>query len=517
MIKIFLVEDEHIIRENVRKMVPWQEYGFEFAGEASDGEMALPKIRQVRPDIVITDIKMPFMDGLTLSRILKKEMPQIKIILLSGYDDFAYAQQAIAIGVDQYLLKPISREKFIDTLKETQEKNYYYEKYQKERQEYERHSRQQFFEELVSGNGNLEQVFENAERLKIDLMASAYNLVLFTLNHANEMETVENYSQQSAEILEEVEQYFSDTQNGMLFRNHMFCYAVLLQGNEQDIQDKTRRCVEDLTDIFEHGGKHLEWYICQGEAVKRISHLKDCYRKANGRFVLRYLKEEKDEPLELSAINPSSLDPQIIYHFLLNGQQTDVRPFLENYLQKIGEEALQSFMFRQYIMLNTKIQILSFLQRLGYAKEESEPWVDQKEEPADTIALQEILEQAMQQAIYLRDEASKKKYRGILAKAIPYIEENYMDDELSLNTMAKVVNVSANHFSALFSQEMEKTFVEYLTEVRMKKAKELLRCTEKRSKEIALEVGYKDSHYFSYLFKKTQGCTPSDYRNRREA
>ncbi len=104
----------------------------------------------------------------------------------------------------------------------------------------------------------------------------------------------------------------------------------------------------------------------------------------------------------------------------------------------------------------------------------------------------------------------------MIGTALNFINENYMDADMSLNQAACAANVSANHFSALFSQEMNQTFIEYLTELRMKKAKELLRCTDMRSGQIALEIGYKDSHYFSFLFKKTQGCTPSDYRRQRE-
>ena len=100
--------------------------------------------------------------------------------------------------------------------------------------------------------------------------------------------------------------------------------------------------------------------------------------------------------------------------------------------------------------------------------------------------------------------------------AVDFIDQHYMEEDMSLNKAANVANVSANHFSALFSQNMGQTFIEYLTSLRMDKAKEYLRCTGMRSSEIAGEVGYKDAHYFSYLFKKTQGMTPSDYRKARE-
>ena len=139
MIKVFLVEDEIIIREAIHKMIPWAEYGFELIGEAKDGEMALPLIKKSKPDVLITDIKMPFMDGLTLSRLVKKDLPNTKIIIISGYDDFDYARQAITLGIEQYLLKPISKDEFLEVLegirskyKKENEQKLYYQKFENE-------------------------------------------------------------------------------------------------------------------------------------------------------------------------------------------------------------------------------------------------------------------------------------------------------------------------------------------------------------------------------------------------
>ena len=116
MLKIFLVEDELIIRENIKKSIDWESYGFEFLGDAGDGELAYPMIIKLQPDIVITDIKMPFMDGLELSRAIKKEMPKVKIIILSGYGEFSYAKEALNIGVTDYLLKPVDAVTLMETL-----------------------------------------------------------------------------------------------------------------------------------------------------------------------------------------------------------------------------------------------------------------------------------------------------------------------------------------------------------------------------------------------------------------
>ena len=103
MLKVFLVEDEYVMREGIKNNIDWSSNGYEFCGEASDGELAFPMIQRLKPDIVITDIKMPFMDGLTLSRLIKKEMPWIEIIVLTGYAEFEYAKEGIKIGIAQYL------------------------------------------------------------------------------------------------------------------------------------------------------------------------------------------------------------------------------------------------------------------------------------------------------------------------------------------------------------------------------------------------------------------------------
>ena len=117
MIKVFLVEDEIVMREGIRNNIAWEQEGLNFAGEASDGELAYPMIRQCRPDIIITDIRMPFMDGLELSRLVRQELPETKIIILSGYDEFEYAKEAIKIGVTDYLVKPIAPVKLLEAVK----------------------------------------------------------------------------------------------------------------------------------------------------------------------------------------------------------------------------------------------------------------------------------------------------------------------------------------------------------------------------------------------------------------
>ena len=158
-------------------MIPWEDLGFELVGEAADGEMALPLLLRQKPDLLITDIKMPFMDGLTLAKVAKKEIPGLKVVILSGYDDFNYAKQAINIGVEDYLLKPITKNALIERLTEIRSRyehektqKEYYEKFHREMQAYEKNSSRDFFEALVSGSMDMMEIYRRSEKLGLDIV-----------------------------------------------------------------------------------------------------------------------------------------------------------------------------------------------------------------------------------------------------------------------------------------------------------------------------------------------------------
>lgn len=536
MIKVFLVEDEIIIRESIHKMIPWEEYGFTLIGEAKDGEMALPLIKKSKPDVLITDIKMPFMDGLTLSRLVKKEFPDTKIIIISGYDDFDYARQAISLGIEQYLLKPISKAEFLKVLEgirskyeKENEQRMYYQKFENEIKAYEKNVQRDFFELMISENVDLEKLYEQADKLQIDIMAQCYNLVLFDIGFETDYRNIEDiYSKDTADVQSRIDEFFIHNQNYQIFRNQQFNYAVLIKGDESEIDELKDNCIESLKEIFEQYHK-LEWFVCEGKMVERLSLMHECYKEAMKSFVYRYLgyryvfsykdvqKYEADTNMNLKNIDMNAVKQEIIYNFVCNAFEEDVDSFTVNYLNMLGTETVRSKMFQQYILLNLHFCLVSFVEKLGYNKSEMEDYLkDICDERIKSIEdLKQIIGTMLRKGIKLRKESSKGRNQSVVRSALQYMEKNFMDDSITLNRVAGVVNVSANHFSALFSQEMQQTFIEYLTQLRMNKARELLRCTDKRSGEIALEVGYKDSHYFSFLFKKTQGCTPSEYRNQK--
>ena len=186
--KVFLVEDEVIIRNGIKNNIPWEKEGFEFAGEASDGELAWPLIKNTKPDILITDIKMPFMNGLELSELVRREMPDTKIIILSGYSEFEYAKQAITLGVTDYLLKPITSEKLMEVIKRVaaiiQEERAHRDlvaQYKKEMQENISLEKKQLFERIILQNCSTREFLEQGRELGLDLAAAYYTVLLFKL------------------------------------------------------------------------------------------------------------------------------------------------------------------------------------------------------------------------------------------------------------------------------------------------------------------------------------------------
>ena len=546
MLKIFLAEDEVVVRETIKRMIPWEELGFELVGEAADGEMALPLLIRQQPDLLITDIKMPFMDGLTLARLAKKEIPGLKVVILSGYDDFNYAKQAIGIGVEDYLLKPITKNALIERLSEIRSRyehektqKEYYEKFQREMQAYEKNSSRDFFEALVGGSMDMMEVYKRAEKLGLDIVAEAYNVLIFTMNCDEDFSGQrDEYSSWEAESLELLENFFAGHSSAMLFRSNIFSYGVLLKGQRETIEENTRACVDEIRKILSRQNGRREWFLAVGQSVERLSQIQKSYHTASRAFSQRYLYDENilyydemetmehpggqaetEDNAYLQKVDVNALNPAILQKFLSNGLLEETENFVKDYFYAIGQEPMESLVFRNYVILNVRFSVISFIKGLGCDTNEMES-ADTEEVLAESGKNMEsaiaYAKKMISQAIEIRDQNSGNKNRSILKTAVDFIDSHYMDEEISLNTVANVANVSSNHFSALFSQNMGQTFIEYLTTLRMNKAKELLRCTGMRSSEIAGEIGYKDAHYFSYLFKKTQGMTPSDYRKARE-
>ena len=296
MLRVFLVEDETSVREGLRDNIMWQQYGYQFAGEASDGEMALPLIRKVKPDVLITDINMPFMDGLALTAIVKQEFPHIKVVIISVHDDFEYAQRAIRAGVERYLLKPISRSALQKVLLEIREKiedereqENYQEKYKEDMQEYEQFSRRVFFEKVFEGHLSVQEIYEEAQKFSLEMDAASYNFAMVSLREKRNAEEHSKESRLLAGKREELTRYFQRYPEYLMFRWNINTYGILLKGEEEQMEELKSKCRETIIRICSGHDSEIEWCCAIGEPVQRLSMLPQVYSKVNHMMSYRFL------------------------------------------------------------------------------------------------------------------------------------------------------------------------------------------------------------------------------------
>ncbi|MCQ2524819.1 MAG: AraC family transcriptional regulator, partial [Lachnospiraceae bacterium] len=223
----------------------------------------------------------------------------------------------------------------------------------------------------------------------------------------------------------------------------------------------------------------------------------------------------EDYNFNLSMVDPKQIDNGKILSFLKTGDESETKYFIEEYFSDLGHAA-KSQIFRQYIVMNIYFAISEFITGLGVDKSDVDQIStieSQTGSLSDTIA---YLSEQMRKAILIRDSKTSDKAGSIVSEVKEIVKENFADFDLSLGMIASKVNFSPNHLSMLFSHETGQTLIKYLTDFRLNKAKELLRCTNLKSSEISEKVGYSDPHYFSYLFKKTYGVTPTMYREGKE-
>lgn len=530
MYKVFLVEDEIVMREGLRNAINWEQYGFTYIGDAADGEMALPLIREIKPDILITDIRMPFMDGLALSALVRKEMPDTKIAIISGYDDFTYAQQAINIGVEQYLLKPITKGKMIEALTELKKKKdseagqkNYYQQFLQETQEYEQFSRRRFFEQLTEGGMSATEIYETAEHLNLDINAQSYNIVVLYLSGTSrDGEDPHRYTDALAALQEKLVQFFLACPEYLLFKWSVTNYAVMVKGNPNQIEIRTVNCVENICRRCDEYEGEVDWHVAAGHPVVRPTAIANCFAEVNKIISYRYIcpnehvltaKSLDNWKQSSASAGLSTIDQELVKKFLTVGTPDEVDMFIVQLLGVNGDEALKSAMFSQYFQMTVYLKTLEFIETLNCCSDEFRtPEFHARLKEADPKATKINVRRILMMALEIRERESRKHYRDLLVQAMDFIDKHYCENSISLNVVAKKINISPSYFSALFSQEVGQTFVEYLTQKRMEASRRLLQQTDLRSNEIASAVGYKDPHYFSCLFKKTQGCTPLNFR-----
>ncbi len=296
MLKIFLVEDEFVVREGIKNNIDWGSHGYEFCGEASDGELAFPMIQKLKPDIVITDIRMPFMDGLVLSKLIKKEFPWIEIIILTGYEEFEYAKEGIKIGIAQYLSKPINGEELLKEvdaiairIEEKRKEREIKEKYMKEMEENLHKERKELFQYLVTGSKSVAELLETADRLDIDLSAMWYNIVLLKIQ--SESHAYNEYSNSLIEVEKELEK-FDDRMHLLVFDRNLEGKAFLIRAESWEELERIQKTYLEKMKQMLSAYEHIRYFGGIGTPVNRLRELPASFESASHAFAHRYLVKE---------------------------------------------------------------------------------------------------------------------------------------------------------------------------------------------------------------------------------
>jgi two-component system, response regulator YesN len=518
--KVFFVEDEIVTREGIRDNVDWRASGFEFCGEASDGEMALPLLRMTKPDVLITDIKMPFMDGLQLSKIVRECMPWMKIIILSGHDEFEYAQEAINLGVTDYLLKPVTVEKLHTALKKLavlldneRKQQEDLRRLQEQVEENRASLRERLFLKLVVGAISPSEAIEKGQELGLDLIARCYLVVILKIELKDRSEHYDYIEyQQIQHVITNLAERDPDI---FIMKKDFEDLIFIMKGSNPEYLQEERDLL--LREIEREVVKtRYRLTIGLGTSQKRIADICQSFVEAlvsiqNTSGLMNSGQNQAVERAELLKVDKLGVE-----NYLRCGIKDEFDKFFDAFIQPLGETALKSSLIKNYIFVDVVLVAAKFVNELGGDIDKVIPELNSIETILSSVTTIEHLREQTNKILSLvmtfRDTLSAGQHTQLIRQAKDYIQQHYMNPDLSLNEVACRANISASHFSSVFSQETHQTFKEYLTEVRITKAKELLRSTSLKSSDIAYKVGYNDPHYFSSAFKKNTGLSPIEFR-----
>jgi len=525
---LLVVDDEDLIREAVTTLIDWKSLGFSHIYEAEDGEEALLICRRSKVDLVLTDIVMPFMDGIELSRVLKEEFPQIHIVILTGHEEFDYAKQSIYYGVKNYILKPVGKESLFremqaicETLHIENKQKQYIAKMSSQLHQSLPLLREKFLYSLVCTSYRKGQ--ENKKRianLEIPLYSKQYLVGIIEADF-------EKVADEDMEIF--------------LFALKNICMDTV--GSKHCVLDDGQRIVI-VFNLDRYGeGSHTVIYDTMevilkaiGIAIKipaagalgsradDIDNLYQSYREAGAALEYRYLLgynriyDIKDiEHMGKVFLYPTNEIKQLLYSMKFLGRKE-----LRASMERIENACIVN---KSLSVSNIKMIYFEILN--GILKELSAARVPKKGLWQQGIDLyrqmdmqttirqfsSKILEFACAVSRTLQTAQSSSS-QELICRAEDYMEQQYMNPELSQSMVASQIGISTGYLSGLFKKESGRNFIEALTEIRMCHAMELMKRTDKKNYQIAAETGFSNPHYFSISFKKYSGMSPSEFRSK---
>lgn len=530
MYRILIADDEEQIREGIIKKIDWEKIGYTIVGSAENGLDALEKAEHLRPDVVMTDIKMPFMGGLELGEKLRAAMPTVKLIIFSGFDEFEYAQQAIKLHAAEYILKPINAEELTETLKriklqidrEVSEKRNV-EVLKKQYEESLPAMREQFLTDLIENKVAKDQIRAKAGQFNINLNADGWAVALLRVDATEKTAQVLQGKQELVPILlkctmeEELKGYcsFVDILMGD-------CVMVIAEINaEKGILPLVNR----MNQICKSACRVLGTKVMAGISTmaKSLYQLQHYYQEAQSALEYSAVMGG-DKAIYIADIEPDTSvkvefdehDENEIINAIKLGNQQEITDKIGALFEQFREVVLPLGQYQIFLL-----EMMTALLKLLHAYKIDEAGIFG--ESCTLVQAVSKLHTPEEMKLWCTDVCVKisesierervDSTKLLTRNAEQYIREHYSDPDTSVENLCSYLHVSPAYFSTVFKRESGMSFVSYLTDVRLQKAMELLNVTDDKTYIIAQKVGYTEPNYFSYVFKKKFGVSPSKYRN----
>ncbi len=525
---ILLVDDETDVLEAMKKKIDWEALGFCLAGTAENGQEALEMAEQLHVDVVMTDIKMPYMDGLTLCKKLKENYRNIKVVIYSGFDDFEFAREAVHLEAEEYLLKPISSkdmENVFGKIKKKLDEEFNQHRNVNKLYEYYRKSlpamQEQFVMGVLEGKITGERLKNMMEMYELDLNAPYYVVVNLYAEAA-----VKEQSEKTAQLLnfslrDMAEEYLKEKMSFYCINYLDEVIFIFMLQEDKEIEN----VLYHVDQICKMGSRVLDIQVtgAVGQPCNSLDTLLSSYQEAKTAMEYRtilggsqvlYIKDIEPNPQDSVAF--MEYDFQNLVRAVKIGDRKETDEAIQSFMDSLRNGCITPNQYQLICMeLSTELMKIGRSYKLRtkqiFGAGEHIPWQElYKHLSVDELEswLREICNNLRHT---LRHERSDSTIR-LTEQAKAYIGEHYKENDLSAETLCHQLNVSAAYFSTIFKKEVGLSFVAYLTKIRLEHAVELLRTTEDKTYVIAEAVGYTEPNYFSYVFKKQYGISPSKYR-----
>ena len=520
--KVILVDDEAEVIDMIEKKIHWNDLGFEVAGSATNGVKALELVEKLQPDVVLTDIKMPYMDGLELSRRLNREYPNIYIMLCTGFDEFEYAKEAVHLEIKEYMLKPVNATELSEsltnlkhTLDREREEKLNVKKLNDYFQEVLPKLQSNFFISLIEGRVEKRDYERFLQAYQVDMKGPLFGCVIF---HTSENHVPEGMNPLllSMSVEREIKQRLMDQWN---------CQEFIYMGNtllilELDAED-------EITQITDACDRFCRWaYRIMGAVVTAVCdslyEISLSYERAREAVSYRVLYGTKrainiGEIVPKEQIKPVQSEEsrmQMLLRAIRIGDSAEIERAAHEEMEKLHKNTET---MSQYNLATMEIvsgffkfctdNSLDFNKISGNMQNIYEK-VSQMDESSLTAWIVQMSETISEKLKCARNSSARR----LIVEAQNIVKERYMEADISLDEVCAVLGVSNSYFSSVFKKEAGKSFISYLTDYRMDIAAEMILNTDEKSYTIAEKVGYLDANYFSYVFKKKFGVSPSKYR-----